>query len=347
MASNIVKMWNWDVNSSVSYSQFAKVRDAVNEDFPGFTSCSKAAALPAASAPEKAQAADHSALEAALATKLPAADYTPSTYAAYEAAYASAQTVNSNDEATQEDVDAALAALNAAIQGLAKRADLTALKAAIDNAPTAEINYTVSSWAGLVAALDAANDVIDDAEAVQADADAALAALNAAIEALVDISELQGAVSGALTEQGDYTDDTWAAYQSALAAAEVVLDDEDATKAEVEKALTELNAARNALTKENTSGIEIINIRKASKYSNLGKKATLTIITSADAETLEILRNGQLVNLSTCTSNIQTISGQQVRVWYVKFVTTDKGDAVNYIVRVDSAVEQTIAITVK
>ena len=45
MWSNSVKMWNTDINESVSYSDFAGIRDRFGY-FPGFTSCSADAVLP-------------------------------------------------------------------------------------------------------------------------------------------------------------------------------------------------------------------------------------------------------------------------------------------------------------
>ena len=40
MWSNAVKMWNWDINSSLSYSDFATLRESFG-DFPGYDGCSK------------------------------------------------------------------------------------------------------------------------------------------------------------------------------------------------------------------------------------------------------------------------------------------------------------------
>ena len=55
MWSNITKMWNWDINSSLSFTNFKTVRDGYG-DFPGLVSCSVPAVLPAATA---AECADH------------------------------------------------------------------------------------------------------------------------------------------------------------------------------------------------------------------------------------------------------------------------------------------------
>lgn len=54
------------------------------------------------------------------------------------------------------------------------------------------------------------------------------------------------------TQQGNYTDDTWAAFQTALTAAQAVLDDADATQEEVDAAYNALRAAYDALEEAST-----------------------------------------------------------------------------------------------
>lgn len=51
MYSNIIKMWNSDINKTVDYNAFAAVRDQISTSnyFPGYTSCSAPAVLPEAS----------------------------------------------------------------------------------------------------------------------------------------------------------------------------------------------------------------------------------------------------------------------------------------------------------
>ena len=50
MWSNITKMWNWDINDSLTFAKFKTVRDGYG-DFPGLVSCSVPAVLPEASDP--------------------------------------------------------------------------------------------------------------------------------------------------------------------------------------------------------------------------------------------------------------------------------------------------------
>lgn len=183
MASNIIKMWNSDINSTVTYTEFAEVREAVNEWFPGFTSCSKAASLPAASDPVKATAADHTALEAALKNKISNDDgtYTTGSYKAYETAYDAAVTVNENHGADDAQISDAISNLNSATDALVK---ISGLRNAINSAPTDETSYTSESWSKFQTALNAAKSVLNDANATQEEVNNALTNLNAAIAAL-------------------------------------------------------------------------------------------------------------------------------------------------------------------
>lgn len=53
MASNSIKMWNCDINDTLSYSEFAAARDSFGF-FPGYTACSAPAVLPVESEPVQA-----------------------------------------------------------------------------------------------------------------------------------------------------------------------------------------------------------------------------------------------------------------------------------------------------
>ena len=183
MASNIVKMWNADINSSVTYSKFAEVREATLEWFPGFTACSEAASLPEAAAPESAAVAvNRTALKAALdAAYTTQGNFTDSSWSAYCAVVEEARAVYNDADATQDQVDAAAAKLTGAKSLLVERADKTALEAAIAAAEqVANDNYTTETWTAFQNALTAAKEVNGNGEATQAQVDSALEALQTA-----------------------------------------------------------------------------------------------------------------------------------------------------------------------
>ena len=180
MYSNIIKMWNSDINDSVDYSNFAAVRDSFN-DFPGFTECSKAANLPAASAIEQAPVADHTSIKEALANKVSNTDgkYTAGSYEAYEAAYQAAVEVDNNAASTKTQLNDAIEALNNAKAALV---DLSALNTAtatkIEN--NVDVDYTASSYAAYEAAYEAALAVKADRDATPEEIASAIANLEVA-----------------------------------------------------------------------------------------------------------------------------------------------------------------------
>ena len=123
-------------------------------------------------------------------------------------------------------------------------------------------NYTEASWNALQAAITAAEAVRDDADATQDDVDAQVTALETAINALeekepekpeeVNKDELKKAIDAAKAiENKNYTEASWNALQDAIAAAEAVRDDADATQDDVDAQVTALKNAVDGL-KENS-----------------------------------------------------------------------------------------------
>ena len=186
-------------------------------------------------------------------------DYTPSSWAALADALAAAQDALASTD--QEVVDGATAALSDAMSALVERADTSALSDAIDAAVALDTTgKTEESVAALNEAVEAAREVLANAEATQDVVDAATQAIADAIAGLedveapaVDTSKLAEAVADALTlKEADYTADSWAALVDAREAAEAVLANADATQDEVDDALAALEAARAALVEDTT-----------------------------------------------------------------------------------------------
>ena len=136
---------------------------------------------------ETAPAADKTALQTRVdeLSEISSEGYTEDSYAAFETALTNAETILADTEATQEEVDAALSALNTAYEGLAEAVDKTALQTRYDELKdTSSEGYTSDSFAAFETALDNAETVLADAEATQEEVDAALSALNTAYEEL-------------------------------------------------------------------------------------------------------------------------------------------------------------------
>ncbi len=119
-----------------------------------------------------------------------------------------------------------------------------------------ESDYTAESWKVYQQALTAAKAVLVKEDVTQAEIESAIDALQAAEAALVkapvaapvnkEALQKEIAAAKALKEK-NYTKTTWKAYQDTLKAAEAVVANKDATQAEVDTAITKLQAAKKAL----------------------------------------------------------------------------------------------------
>jgi LPXTG-motif cell wall-anchored protein len=140
---------------------------------------------------EKPDSVDKDALNNLItkAKKYGADDYTQDSFKALEAAITLAENVLQDDDATQDDVDQALAALQDAIDNLKDAAvpvvDKNALNNLITKAKKYEADdYTQDSFKALGAAIAHAEDVFQNEDATQDVVDQALAQLKVAIDNL-------------------------------------------------------------------------------------------------------------------------------------------------------------------
>lgn len=185
--------------------------------------------------------------------------YTPASLEALRNAVDEAQTVYNKADATQTEVDNAKANVEAKIAALKEKADKSALRLAVKAAEGEAAltdKYTEESIAALQTAIDAANRVLADDNATQAEVDAQVEAVNAAKAALeekkapVVKEELEKAVADATEVVGatdKYTEASLAALQSAIDAANAVLQNSDATQDEIDAAVQAVKEARAAL----------------------------------------------------------------------------------------------------
>ena len=119
------------------------------------------------------------------------ADYTDSSVANLQNTYEQAKAVNENENATQEEVDAALANLQDATKALEKKptVDTTALETKIAEAEAisnTDGKYTEESYAALTTAVESAKAVLADESKTQESVDNAVTAVQTAIEGLVE-----------------------------------------------------------------------------------------------------------------------------------------------------------------
>ena len=140
-------------------------------------------------------------------------------------------------------------------------ADKTALNAKLEEAKglVAQTDqYTEESLAALQAAIDAAQAVADKADTAQADVDAQVAALQTAMDDLKAIEKPAAAdktalnakleeAKGLVAQTDQYTEESLAALQAAIDAAQAVADKADAAQADVDAQVTALQTAMDGL----------------------------------------------------------------------------------------------------
>ena len=185
--------------------------------------------------------------------------YTEASLDALQNAVNEAQAIYDKADATQTEVDNAKANVEARIAALKEKADKSALRLAVKAAEGEAAltdKYTEESIAALQTAIDAANTVLADDNAIQAEVDAQVEAVNAAKAALeekkapVVKEELEKAVADATEVVGatdKYTEASLAALQSAIDAANAVLQNPDVTQDEIDAAVQAVKEAKAAL----------------------------------------------------------------------------------------------------
>lgn len=196
---------------------------------------------------------DTSALEALIAeAKALAAEegYTEESITALNDAIKAAEAVAA-DPQSQDQVDAAVKALQAAMDAV--KIDVSALEALIETAEAMDTTgYTAGSVQALADAIAHAQTVAEAPESVQAVADE-ITALQVAIDGLVvDTAELKALIAEAkeLAAKEGYTEESIAALNAAIAAAEAVV--ENPTVEDVKAQLEALKAAMDAVKPDTT-----------------------------------------------------------------------------------------------
>ena len=190
--------------------------------------------------------------------------YTPSSLKDLEDAVKAAQAIYDDPNADQDKVDKAKANVEAKLAALKAKAKKDALNLAIiaaEGDAALVDRYTEESIEKLQKEIKAAKEVLADENASQEEVDAAEKAVQAAQKALVEKEtpkpeapvkkdELKAAVEDATKVVGDteqYTEESLAALQSAIDAANAVLQNPEATQAEIDAAVKAVKEAKEAL----------------------------------------------------------------------------------------------------
>ena len=349
MWSNITKMWNHDINKSLSFSDFASIRDTLG-DFPGLKadtytgkSYAKATTLSVA-ATDPIKLSDHTALTAELATKVAKGSYTDDSYAVYEAAYNEAIYINNQNTASAEALGAALQKLIDARAALTLKTNIVnVVRRTIINGTTQLIDtlrYSVPEGSGtyniFIPTLEGYKFLrAEGTTFTPTETGDGSGTLSGSIsddievtlwyENQVDVSRLNNLLADALTEQGNYTDASWTVYCNALRAAqefELTLNTQQSTVLALVKALEN---ARTALVAP--SDTVFIRLEPLSKIFNQGDQIGLYVYTSCNVPNLVFTKDGTIITPDVITGEIQTLTtGETVKYWLVFMPASDVGE---------------------
>lgn len=218
---------------------------------------------------------DNAITHAGMFTK---ANYTQASYAALETAVMEARQLKESGGYTKEDVDAAVAAINAAIEGLVEVTDTSALDALISECDgiTGE-TYTAKSFNAFTAALTNAKNAAQNATQEQIDRlyNDLLTAKNNLLEKADISGELQTAYNGVESvnnDDGQYTAESYAAFDAVRSYVKDILDNNTEISLNESLALVKmLNGRHSELESESDNqqtASEITNyIEETFKYS--------------------------------------------------------------------------------
>lgn len=208
--------------------------------------------------------------------------YTSDSYANVMDKLEKANAVLGNKDATQYDVDLALENLQDAVASLTLKAEnKTPLHLAILDAKLIDTSiYSEDSVAALHKAIAAAQVVLDNEDATQAEVDEALKTLQDAMKNLsikeevsVDKHALLEKLNEAIAkDKNAYTADSWKVLANAMEHAQTIMESEDATQDEIDEAFTKLDdAIRQLMTvneKPNNNGQNGSNGQNGTNGSN-------------------------------------------------------------------------------
>ncbi len=364
MWSNTIKMWNSDVNNTVNYSTYENIRKGFGY-FPGYSDCSAKNNLPAAVEIKPAVLADHSQLTQLLAEKLPAGNYTASSYAAYAEAIANAEALNQDPNATQEEINQAVAAINSAKENLVETDRvLTVHYNTTVNGQTVEVKTETYPFGGGTYYIYIPRQVGYQFLRCEGSIYQPLASddgsghifgtsLNRVEVTLWFENQpygggLRSLLEDAIPVQGEYTAESWQNYQTALSSAETFYQQylgENATgittQKDVDAVSNAVQEAQNALVTDGELDTPI-EIELLTPQCRLGKQVGLRIITSPNVQSVSI--DGETLTL--CVGSVQKLdNGETGKIWLVYF-PADQVGTFQYTLRAGTN-SQTFSVTVK
>lgn len=182
-------------------------------------------------------------------------EYTPNSYVTFKKAYDQAVSVNTNENATQEQVDTCTTVLETAFNNLVKRADFSLLNQKIIDANAINLDdYTDASLVDFIKELTNAKELVKDLNATQNDVDQQLSSLTTAMDSLVvyvapDLDDINQVISDAeKVKDTDWSTASYTAMKDKLDLAKEIINKRKVTQEEINQAKDELLSAYNALS---------------------------------------------------------------------------------------------------
>lgn len=223
-------------------------------------------------------------------------EYTALSLASLKTMIETANTVYGNLDASQAEIDGQVTSLDQGIAALVKLADKTVLTAKIKEAQGYLEQtgvYTEESLNVLKGAVEGAQRIADNAQAVQSEADEVVKSLNSAIANLekkktTDKSKLKSKLEEAakLAEQSDlYTASTIKALKTVMKAAQAVYDAKDASQTSIDAQTEAITAAISGLKKTTDETLDYKNLKDGvySVYTDMIKVDRVSKSMSNDA----------------------------------------------------------------
>ncbi|HBL40507.1 MAG TPA: hypothetical protein DDY98_02630, partial [Ruminococcaceae bacterium] len=273
-------------------------------------------------------------------------NYTPAsvTDSNVKALYQAAKDVNTemlDDEAgvNQGVIDAAASALSEALEALVPKADKTALKTAIDGAPTlTEDIATAESWGDYETALAAAKGVYDDDNASVSDVTTATTNLNAAknLESrpICKYDDLTNALALTPTkDQSEYSEVTWNAYNEAKLEAQAISLSLINNKAGTNQKLVDDAAAKLALafSRLRGNGCTITTFVCTQEHYMKNDVVSFAFTSSmTDIAKVQVVHDGYTMTYDRSNAAVTSIvnNGDGTETWYINIKIYNDGEFV-------------------
>lgn len=234
--------------------------------------------------------------------------YTPKSYAEYEKALAHAQEVLEKDDPSGFTLYNATQDLKNSIKKLQKKADKSSLAEIISNAKSIDISpYIPKTQSALLDAIELAEKVFEDENAVDDDVQKVKTNIDTAIEGLIlipDKNELSAIYDTALEiEEDKYISQTYEKLEKALSDAKSVIKDENAIEETVKTTLQALLDAIEGLEErpDKTELIQLIATASGcdcDKYTTSSYNSLQNAISSANKTVNDKDANKDSVNLA-------------------------------------------------